>query len=242
VLNPGTVTVSIRATSGGKPTGEDIIVGTTDGDTLATGSPYTWREITFSSTTSLTSGTMYAIVVRALSGNSSNNLRWRYDGTAPSYAGGTFCNSGNSGSTWNAISSVDFLFETYSESSSYVDATGNFSITSGFDGVATVLNIIQATGTFSISSSFSGVGSFTTFKDKTGTIAITSYLLGRLSVQSFFEWATSRPPIYDGTKVFDETSMSWIDNDGRGGGRFREAVVVIGQQADGVSKILFQEL
>ncbi|MBA7630622.1 hypothetical protein ES703_38146 [subsurface metagenome] len=65
---PGTVTVSIRATSGGHPTGGDLCSGTTDGNTLPLSSPYEWREITLGAGADLSADTMYAIVVRAPDG------------------------------------------------------------------------------------------------------------------------------------------------------------------------------
>lgn len=109
---PGTITVSIRDTDvNGRPTGGDIdgATGTTDGDTLPTGSPYEWREITLSSGISITSGTKYAIVVRAASGN----IYWRQDGSSPYYADGRSGQSTNSGSTWNDFIQ-SYMFETHS--------------------------------------------------------------------------------------------------------------------------------
>ena len=78
--SPGIITVSIRETSDGKPSGEDLCSGTTDGDTLPAGG---WptpapeeREITFSVNPTLNANTKYAIVVRVLSGDSSNKVWW----------------------------------------------------------------------------------------------------------------------------------------------------------------------
>lgn len=112
---PGTVTVSIRASSADKPTGSDIdgVTGTTDGDTLPTTSPYEWREITLSSGINLTAGTTYAIVVRCLSSDINNMLSWRADEADGAYAGGIASHSTTSGVSWSTSGNVgwDFLFE-----------------------------------------------------------------------------------------------------------------------------------
>ena len=115
---PGTVTVSIRATDAdGKPTGSDLCSGTTDGDTLPTGSPYEWREITLGSGYNLSANTRYAIVVRAPSADGSNYLRWRWDGSSPTYAGGSSGYSSDSGSTWTLDTAYDLMFEDWGEPS-----------------------------------------------------------------------------------------------------------------------------
>jgi hypothetical protein len=236
----GTVTISIRATDiNNKPTGDVLASGTFDGDTLTTSTTGEWKEIIFSVPLSVTSGTKYAIQVYRSSATST--VYWRYDATG-AYAGGQAARSTDSGSSWTVFADVDLMFETYAFEPEYVDATGNFGITSGFGGVATVIEPTLATGSFSISSSFSGVGSFITLREAVGTIALTSYLLGKLSAPAFFEWVLTRPPVYDNTKVFDDTSMTWVANDGRGGGRFQEQVLAIGQGSDGVSKIFVKVL
>lgn len=111
--NPGTVTAGIRDTSGGLPTGDDLCSGTTDGNTLPTGSPYEWREISFGTGYALTSGITYAIVLRAPSGSAGNTVRWRHDVTSPGYTDGQWAYSSNSGGSWTASSGTDGMFETY---------------------------------------------------------------------------------------------------------------------------------
>lgn len=109
--SPGTVTVSIRATSAGKPTGGDLCVGTTNGNTLPTNSPYEWREITLGAGYDLEADTKYAIVIRAPSGNNDNRARWRID-VSGEYAGGNAEDSTNSGSSWlTTYPDMDFMFE-----------------------------------------------------------------------------------------------------------------------------------
>ena len=108
---PGTVTVSIRATSGGQPTGSDLCSGTTTGDTLTTSAPGEWREITLGSGYGLSAGKTYAIVVRATSGDGSNYLWWRVDGSSPTYGGGMYLLSFDSGLSWTSGASYDLMFE-----------------------------------------------------------------------------------------------------------------------------------
>lgn len=110
---PGTITVSIRATSGGLPTGADLASGTTDGDTL-TGAAE-WREITLGAGTELLASTKYAIVVRALSGVPwTDYVQWRTDATG-TYTGGNRINSVTSGVSWTTIAAYDYMFEEWGE-------------------------------------------------------------------------------------------------------------------------------
>lgn len=59
----------------------------------------------------LAASTQYAIVVKALSGDADNYIRWRGDGSNPSYNGGWLENSENSGDTWSANTGWDMMFE-----------------------------------------------------------------------------------------------------------------------------------
>lgn len=108
--SPGEVTVSIRATAGGKPTGGDLAVGTTDGNTLTLDTAGEWRTVTFAPAYSLSASTLYAIVVGAVGGNSTNSVHWH--GVTPSaYADGAAHLSINSGETWGAALTFDLLFK-----------------------------------------------------------------------------------------------------------------------------------
>jgi hypothetical protein len=105
-LTPGTATVSIRATSAGKPTGGDLCSGTINGDTLAAFGAEQWYEITLGAGAALSEGMLYAIILRSAAGN----VYWRCKGTA-SYTAGGYCISTNSGSTWSVSGTVDAMFE-----------------------------------------------------------------------------------------------------------------------------------
>ena len=128
---PGTVTVSIRATTDGKPSGDDLATGTRSGNTLPQYlDPYIlvgwvpseslssgkWREVTFAASTELTSDTTYAIVVRATGGDSGNIIHWRHDASSPSYTTGSLGSSSNSGTDWTMNTASDLMFEIVGES------------------------------------------------------------------------------------------------------------------------------
>ncbi len=256
---PGNVTVSIRATAGGAPSGADLCVETFDGDTLSALPTYEWKEVTFSSPVELTSGVTYAIVVRVVT----STLYWGRDSTSSTYSGGGFYQSANAGVDWSLWSDTeDAMFETYS-APSYVDGTGEIVGTGGLSATCEVVTIELETGSLSGISALTGTLEEVFYRDGTGTVlavsslsgtifsvfvlgtgsvAGISYLIGELTEPQFFDALINRPPIYDKTKVWDEISRSWISNDGRGGGRFREQLIAIGQQADGNSKIFVSDL
>ncbi|MBA7636868.1 hypothetical protein ES703_44496 [subsurface metagenome] len=115
--SPGTITVSIKATDGGHPTGPDLCSGTTDGDTLPTTSPYEWREITLGAGYDPSADTKYAIVVRAPDAVAPDYIRWRYDKTSATYGGGNYEVSDDSGFIWTPYPTYDFMFEEWGEPS-----------------------------------------------------------------------------------------------------------------------------
>ena len=110
---PGQVTVSIRNAPTGYPVGPDLTVGTTDGNTLPTGTALggEWREIPLSSY-NLINGTKYAIVVRALDATYASPLLW-HTVNPGTYGDGNFIMSPNSGWAWQASPDFDFLFEVW---------------------------------------------------------------------------------------------------------------------------------
>lgn len=110
-LSPGTLTCEIYAVDGGLlPTGATLCSGTTDGDTLPTGSPYEWREITLGAGSLLSTGTSYALVLKALAGDASNYIRWRIDSSTGYATGRAGYNTG----AWALYGTqYDFLFEIY---------------------------------------------------------------------------------------------------------------------------------
>ena len=123
------VTVSIRAVSGGLPTGSDLASATFN---VTGGGTQTWYSASFASPTTVTSGTQYAIAIRptvtmagtlGFSDSAVNTLTGN-----DVYAGGALIFSTNSGASWSIETgpkpSVDGGFKTYigGGTSGYVSA------------------------------------------------------------------------------------------------------------------------
>ena len=110
---PGTVTVTLLATTGGKPTGAALATGTTNGNTLPywKGSEGEWRQIEWASNFSIVSGTVYAAVVKASGTTSSDAVYWWLDQSTPTYTGGSYGLSSDSGSNWTMNTGIDLLFD-----------------------------------------------------------------------------------------------------------------------------------
>lgn len=108
---PGTVTVSIRATSGNHPTGSDLTSGTIDGNTITDASPGQFYEIAVTEL-ALSANTKYAVVVRAPSGTDAKYVCWRQNNTG-GYSGGNKEESNDSGAVWTSWTAIDFMFEVW---------------------------------------------------------------------------------------------------------------------------------
>jgi len=112
VGSPGTLTISIKNTtkSGNNyyPTGSDLASQTTDGDTLpyyavADNGKYAgseWREVEFSSSISLSKNTVYAIELKATSGDTSNRVTWIEELKSAQDEKDCLVVSTNGGSSW----------------------------------------------------------------------------------------------------------------------------------------------
>ena len=111
VGDPGTIRVSIKNTTAGKPSGADLCFGTIEGTDITENTNGEWYEITLGSGYTFEAGLMYAIVVRAVGGDSSNKVSWRANLVDATYSGGTTCTSSDSGVDWGIISGADFMFE-----------------------------------------------------------------------------------------------------------------------------------
>jgi len=107
VGDPGTCTVSLRHGAAGKPTGNDLVSTTFDGDAIST----SYQMYSFAvSEISIESASQYAVVVRAVDGDSSNYIQWCIDsdGGLADAVGGY---STNGGLSFADDSPSDFLFE-----------------------------------------------------------------------------------------------------------------------------------
>jgi hypothetical protein len=100
--SPGKLTVSIQETVGGLPSGTDLGSGDIYPEEIsATSSPGEWAGTSID-TVSLSSGTLYALVVRVEGGNMSNCIRWCIDSVSdsnPSPMPGIYV-SNDGGSSW----------------------------------------------------------------------------------------------------------------------------------------------
>jgi len=111
------ITVSIKATSAGLPTGADLVSTTFDPASIAAGAG-TIINVSFAST-ALSAGTIYAIVAKTTSGvgGVGDCVAWYRNG-ASVYASGQYCESTNYGSSWSAITD-DLYFEVIGNITSY---------------------------------------------------------------------------------------------------------------------------
>jgi len=123
--DPGTVTISIKATDeDGKPTGDDLISTTLVGTNLPEFPFIDQVNIIFDSSITLSAGVKYAVVVRC-DGVQSMNWRAYNPGT---YSNGNACFSTDSGSIWTAQdwapdNTIDCDFEIYGEEVSAPEIT-----------------------------------------------------------------------------------------------------------------------
>lgn len=126
---PSTITVSIRATSAGSPTGADLGSGTVQSNTS------TENEVDFITPIAVSPNTTYALVIR------DTNLGTWGSTAAGGYAGGSTYTSANSGSTWSPVATVDCLFKIYETTTNATvlykaDASSNDIYANAFIGFA----------------------------------------------------------------------------------------------------------
>jgi len=140
---PSILTVSIRETDvNGHPTGADKTSGTINANDFTENTNGLWYEITLTEYT-LTVSKKYAIVCRAIEGDSSKKVSWRmyYNG---GYTGGNGEESSNSGGSWTTYLYWDYMFEIWGNSfnptNDYLalDLTG-----SEYKGIKTLLPLKQ---------------------------------------------------------------------------------------------------
>lgn len=111
--NPGTFTVSLRATSVGNPTGADLVYCDYAGNSLSTNTSGVDTLIEFNEGLTVNATTRYAIVLRAIAGNYPDNRVGFKSNSTDTYAGGDRKYSSNSGSSWTATGK-DIYFEEWS--------------------------------------------------------------------------------------------------------------------------------
>jgi hypothetical protein len=105
----GNLTLSVRATSGGLPTGADLASGTIPGFTSNVGGTFT---VNFAAPATLTAGTQYALILRPASNPAAGSYDW-IRSSPSTYANGSRVSSTDSGGTWAADTTRDFNFVAY---------------------------------------------------------------------------------------------------------------------------------
>jgi len=108
---PPNLTLSVRNTAAGLPTGADLATTTIPGSTFASGASVLFTA-TFGSPATLTSGTQYALVLRPVSAPAGSGYFW-IRSSPSTYANGSRVLSADSGGTWSADTTRDFNFKTY---------------------------------------------------------------------------------------------------------------------------------
>jgi hypothetical protein len=105
----GNVTVSIKATSGGKPSGGDLASVTVDAGVFSKNVD-SWNRLTFATPATVVNGVMYAIVIRYPTATGSDDIHWARKLGDP-YTRGDHNVSINSGSTWTTYPGEDLSFQ-----------------------------------------------------------------------------------------------------------------------------------
>ena len=161
------LTLSVRATSGGLPTGADLASATITGFSSGAGVYYT---ATFGAPATLTSGTQYALLLRPVA-NPSVGAGYFWIRSSPStYANGQRVLSTDSGATFTADSTRDFNFKAYMQtgfaaSGNQVSSLKDSNPATGFTPTWSTLSWTAATPantalTYQVAASNSGSGPF----------------------------------------------------------------------------------
>ena len=119
---PPDLTLSVRNTAAGLPTGADLASVTIPGTTFGTGATTTFRA-TFGAPATLTAGTQYALILRPVLLPAGSGYFW-IRSSPSTYANGSRVLSGDSGATWSADTTRDFNFKAVMRGP-YSPTTGN---------------------------------------------------------------------------------------------------------------------
>jgi hypothetical protein len=108
---PPNLTLSVRNTTGGLPTGADLATATIPGSVFSSGASVTFTA-SFGSPATLTAGTQYALILRPVAVPSGAGYFW-IRSSPSTYANGQRVLSANSGGTWSGDSTRDYNFKAY---------------------------------------------------------------------------------------------------------------------------------
>jgi hypothetical protein len=131
----GNVVVELKAVDGdGKPTGPVLSTGSIAKTSITEVNQLgEFQEIGMTSY-AIVDTTQYALLV--YSSNETTGAYWGADSSSPTYAGGMYVYSTDSGSTWTTNAGYDFMFEVYSSSAANYDE-GTLSVSG--DGSAAIV-------------------------------------------------------------------------------------------------------
>jgi len=111
VGEPGTVTVGVTETDDtGLPLGDDLVVGTFNGDYVTNNTAGAWYTILMNSEDGFANDVVYAVVISAESGDDDDYICVRLDDSAATYAGGSAITTTNGGLSWSADTDNDLMF------------------------------------------------------------------------------------------------------------------------------------
>lgn len=104
----GDLTLSLRTTAFGLPTGADLVSGTLDASQVTQETDGAWYFVPFTTDYTLTAHTTYAIVARVVGGDINNYVAWLSSDASGCL--GQACVSPNSGVGWGVIMASDFMY------------------------------------------------------------------------------------------------------------------------------------
>jgi hypothetical protein len=119
---PPNLTLSVRNTAAGLPTGADLASVTIPGSAFGTGATVAFTG-TFGSPATLTSGTQYALILRPVSAPAGSGYFW-IRSSPSTYANGSRVLSADSGGTWSTDTTRDYNFKAYMQGP-YAPPSGN---------------------------------------------------------------------------------------------------------------------
>ena len=136
--NPTTLTVSVRADSGGSPTGADLGTATISGKQVTSKADGEWYAFT-PTVGSLTAGTQYHIVATMGTTSGTDYFSWK-ETTAKKYPHG-FRNSGTSAPVWSQVTTdVNCFLIQAPAASAFLQSSGQFDSKFTFSGAGSVLD------------------------------------------------------------------------------------------------------
>lgn len=192
----------------GDPTGDDLCVGTTNGETLPTFGSWEEREITFGAGVELTSGVKYAVVVRALTSPLGAAVNWVQANGNP-YANGGRQTSVNGGTSWTSVGVYDTWFKTKAAA---VEKDTNTFVTTTFNteiyGDVWVAQSFTASSTYTITSVILKMARWAVGATGTVTVSI------KATVAVPIKAKTPAPADAADTVTLDQATLTWEDGGG----------------------------